>query len=135
MNCGELMAKYGASEHAIRNLGIERLNVMTEDARALLVGMSMRPGPSKEAIKAATRRIVLELRMERRMKREIERKLALHRKAYTPVPQQIGGETVHIAPMAVMGAELLGLPEKKLPRSNEDGPRVKRMIELSRRVG
>ncbi len=95
MTCKELMAKYGASKRVIETLGVVRLNAMTEDAQALLIGMSKRPGPSRKAINAAKRRIGAKRKRQR----------AARSRALTAVLLKIGGEPIHMAPMAVMGAE------------------------------
>ncbi len=78
-----------------------------------------------KAINAAKRRIGAKRKRQR----------AARSRALTAVLLKIGGEPIHMAPMAVMGAEMIDLPPKKMPRRNAEDQQVDRLMELSRRVG
>ena len=128
------MAKYGVGDHVIAALGVARLNAMPEDARALLIGLSKRPGPSKEAIKEAELRIRTRDRLARLAKQDASAKPTEMRKAFRAVALEVGSETVRMAPMASMGAEMLEAPRHKPTRANDNESRVRRMVELAARA-
>lgn len=65
MEIKEYMAKYGVSEKIIKRLTVWRLNAMSEDARAVLIGMSARDSKRCTALLAKRRRRAAQAGSER----------------------------------------------------------------------
>ncbi len=129
----EYARKYGVTAHVIRGLGAARLDAMSEDARELLVGLAKKKLPDNAAVRANAHRMRQERFAANKRLRAEKHACALARKmAGLPKLQRIAGETVRMAPMAVMGAEMLHA-SPDLPQCVAEARKVMRMMELARR--